>query len=89
MGTGGTLYKRGEEGGLGLPVEQCASRLLQVTQSVGLNILWLGFILFCNRDPSKNGEIMELQCDNNQYNQREKYNGYNKLKGCKMIVIGL
>ena len=32
---------------------------------------------------------MELQCDNNQYNQREKYNGYNKLKGCKMIVIGL
>ena len=41
------------------------SRLLQVAQSVSLNILWLMFILFCNWDPSKNGEIMELQCNNN------------------------
>ena len=65
------------------------SRLLQVTQCVSLNILWLVFILFCNQDPSKNGEIMELQCDHNQYNQRGNYNGYNKLKGCEMIMIGL
>ena len=90
LGTGGTLYKWG--GGMGcggVTSRAVGSRLLEVTQSFSLNILWLVFILFCNRDPSKNGEIMELQCDNNQYNQREKYNGYNKLKGCKMIMIGL
>ena len=79
LGTKGMFYE------WSVLIEQWALRC-----NVGLNILHLLSILFCDWDPSKNGDmIIELQCDYYQYNQQKNHNGYNKvLKVIKWLKSG-